>query len=198
MAAPRKPSRSCLCLTSYRSPSCHFKTWRGCASLIPRCGFPISPMSFFRFGARKIATGGSKACAKPGCRSDRHGRSRRGDRMRRREFIQLTGAAISWPIAARAQQRERVWRIGVLMLYSQDEPEGRLRAVAFRQGLGQAGWISGRNLQIDYHWGIGDDGWIRSAVAELLSTAPDVILANGGPAMRPVQQATRTVPIIFI
>jgi putative ABC transport system substrate-binding protein len=118
--------------------------------------------------------------------------------MRRREFIQLTGAAISWPIAARAQQRERVWRIGVLMLYSQADPEGRVRAVAFQQGLGQRGWISGRNLQIDYHWGIGDDGWIRSAVAELLSTAPDVILANGGPAMRPVQQATRTVPVIFI
>ena len=119
--------------------------------------------------------------------------------MKRRYFITLLGgAAAAWPLAARAQQPDRMRRVGVLMLYVENDPEGQARARAFRQGLEKLGWTAGRNLQIDYHWGVGDGDWIRSAAAELLTRAPDVILANGGAAARAVQQATRTVPAIFI
>jgi putative ABC transport system substrate-binding protein len=119
--------------------------------------------------------------------------------MKRRQFIKaLGGAAAAWPLAARAQQRERTRRVAVLMLYPQDDPEGLIRALAFRQGLEQRGWTVGRNLQVDYNWGVGDDEWIRSAATQLLKLAPDVILANGGSAIRPMQQATHTVPIVFI
>ena len=119
--------------------------------------------------------------------------------MRRREFITLLGgAAAVWPLAARAQQPDRVRRIGVLMLYAENDPAGQLRATAFRQTLERLGWAVGNNLQIDYHWGIGDAAWIRDAAAQLLQLSPDMILANGGQTVRQVQQVTRTLPIIFI
>jgi len=119
--------------------------------------------------------------------------------VRRREFIKLFGAAaVSWPLAARAQQPERKRRIGVLMLYPEKDPAGQLRATAFRQGLEKLGWVVGRNVQIDFQWGLGDADWIRSAAAQLLRLTPDVILANGDAAARTVQQSTRTVPVIFI
>ena len=118
--------------------------------------------------------------------------------MRRREFITLLGGAAAWPLAARAQQDERMRRIGVLMLYAENDPAGQVRARAFRQGIEKLGWTVGRNLQIDYHWGVGDADWIRSTVAQLLRLAPDVILANGGATIRAAQQATRTVPVIFL
>jgi putative ABC transport system substrate-binding protein len=102
-----------------------------------------------------------------------------------------------WAFAARAQQPERMRRVGVLMLYAEDDPEGQVRALAFRQGLDKLGWTVGRNLQIDFHWGTGDSDWIRSAAAQMLQATPDVILANGA-SVRPMQQATSTVPIIFI
>jgi putative tryptophan/tyrosine transport system substrate-binding protein len=119
--------------------------------------------------------------------------------MTRRQFITLLGgAAAAWPLAARAQQPERIRRIGVLMLYPENDPQGQLRATAFRQGLEKLGWAVGRNVQIDFQWGSGDVDWIRSAAAQLLRLAPDVILANGDAAARTVQQSTRTVPAIFI
>jgi putative tryptophan/tyrosine transport system substrate-binding protein len=119
--------------------------------------------------------------------------------MRRRQFISLLGAAVAaWPLAARAQQPERMRRIGVLMYYPENDPAGQLRAKAFHQGIEKLGWTVGRNLQIDYHWGVGDADWIRSSVAQLLQLAPDVILANGGAMALAAQQATRTVPIIFL
>ena len=119
--------------------------------------------------------------------------------MTRREFIRLLGgAAAVWPLAARAQQPGRIRRVGVLMLYVENDPEGQARATAFRQGLEKRGWTVGRDLQIDYHWGVGDGDWIRSAAAGLLTEAPDVILANGGAAARAVQQSTRAVPVVFI
>ena len=119
--------------------------------------------------------------------------------VRRREFITLLGgAAAAWPFAARAQQSDQVRRIGVLMLYAESDPVGQGRAAAFRQNLEKLGWTVGRNLQIVFHWGVGDADWIRSAAAELLKRAPDVILVNGGAAIRPVQQAIRTVPVIFL
>src|SRR5262249_24619517 len=95
--------------------------------------------------------------------------------MRRREFISLVGGAAAWPIAARAQQPERMRRIGVLMsTYAEDEQEGKLRFAAFIEGLRQLDWIVGRNVQIDIRWGVG--GTIRKAAAELVAAAPDVIV----------------------
>jgi putative ABC transport system substrate-binding protein len=118
--------------------------------------------------------------------------------MRRREFITLFGGAAAWPLAARAQQAERMRRVGVLMLYPDSDPEGQLRATAFRQGLEKLGWTLGRNVQIDFQWGLGDAEWIRSAAAKLMRLVPDLILANGDAATRVMQQSTRAVPIIFI
>jgi putative tryptophan/tyrosine transport system substrate-binding protein len=119
--------------------------------------------------------------------------------MRRREFIALLGgAAASWPLGGRAQQAERMRRIGVLILYPETDPEGQLRATAFRQGLERLGWVVGRNIQIDFQWGFGDANWIRSAGERLMRQAADVILANGTPAAKTMQQVSRTVPIIFI
>jgi putative tryptophan/tyrosine transport system substrate-binding protein len=118
--------------------------------------------------------------------------------MKRREFITLLGgAAVAWPLAARAQQG-RMRRIGVLMLYPENDPQGQLRATSFQQGLEKFGWSVGRNVQIDFQWGLGDPDWVRSAAAQLLRRAPDLILANGDSATRIVQQSTRTVPVIFI
>src|SRR6516225_8583305 len=99
--------------------------------------------------------------------------------MNRRAFISLLGGAAAWPLAARAQQVERMRRVGVLMLYPENDPQGQLRATAFRQGLEKLGWAVGRNVQIDFQWGLGDADWIRSAAAQLLRLAPDMILANG-------------------
>jgi putative ABC transport system substrate-binding protein len=119
--------------------------------------------------------------------------------MRRREFITLLGGAVTaWPLAARAQQGERMRRVGVLMLYVENDPQGQIRATAFRQTLESLGWTVGRNLQIDYLWGVGDSDWISVAAAQLLKRAPDVIVANGNSTVRPVQHATSTVPVIFI
>jgi putative ABC transport system substrate-binding protein len=118
--------------------------------------------------------------------------------MKRREFMILVGVAAAWPVAARAQQPDVMRRIGVLMLYPENDPEGQLRATGFRQGLQKLGWAVGRNVEIDFQWGLGDADWIRSAGAQLLRLAPDVILANGTPAARTMQQLSRTVPIIFI
>jgi ABC-type uncharacterized transport system substrate-binding protein len=119
--------------------------------------------------------------------------------MRRREFIALlVGAVAAWPLVTRAQQPERMRRIGVLMYYLENDPAGQLRARAFHQGIEKLGWTVGRNLQIDYHWGVGDADWIRSSVGQSLRRAPDVILANGGAMALAARQATRTVPVIFV
>src|SRR6478672_12804675 len=104
--------------------------------------------------------------------------------MGRREFVVLLGGAATWPLPVRAQQPERMRRIGVLMLYPENDPEGQLRATAFRQGLQKLGWVVGRNVQIDFQWGLGDADWIRSAAAQLLRLSPDLILANGDAATR--------------
>jgi putative tryptophan/tyrosine transport system substrate-binding protein len=117
--------------------------------------------------------------------------------MKRRAFISLLGgAAAAWPVAARAQQAERVRRIGVLMAVA-DDPEGQARIAAFLQGLQQLGWAEGRNLQIDTRWGAGDADRFRKYAAELVALAPDVILAAGGAVVPPLLQATRSVPIVF-
>ena len=116
---------------------------------------------------------------------------------RRRDFITLLGgAAVAWPLAGRAQQGERVRRIGVLMNLAADNPEVSVRFAAFLQGLQELGWAIGRNLRIDTRWGAGDIERYRKYAAELIALEPDVIL-SGGAATGPLQQATRKVPIVF-
>ena len=118
--------------------------------------------------------------------------------MKRREFITLLGGtAAGWPLAARAQQRERMRRIGVLMTLAADDPEGQARLTAFVQGLQELGWTDGRNVQIDYRWPAGDAERIRRYAAELVALAPDIILAGGGAVVPSLLQATRTIPIVF-
>ena len=116
--------------------------------------------------------------------------------MRRREFIAALGGAAAWPMAARAQQPERMRRIGVLMGFAADDAEGQRRIAAFQQGLQQLGWTDGRNVRIDYRWAAGNVENFRKYAAELVVLAPDVILAVGG-ALGPALRATRTVPIVF-
>jgi putative ABC transport system substrate-binding protein len=118
--------------------------------------------------------------------------------VKRRQFIKLVGgAAAGWPLAARAQQADRVRRIGVLMNLAADDPEGQRRVTAFVQGLQEWGWSVGRNAQIDYRWGASDGDRIRRYATELVALAPDIILAAGSPAVGPLLQATRSVPIVF-
>jgi putative ABC transport system substrate-binding protein len=117
--------------------------------------------------------------------------------VRRREFITLLGGGAAWPLAARAQQPERVRRIGVLIPYAADDPEGQARIAAFLQGLQQLGWTEGRNVRIDYRRSAGDADRARRYAAELVALAPDVILASGTSLVGPLLQATRTVPIVF-
>jgi putative ABC transport system substrate-binding protein len=107
------------------------------------------------------------------------------------------GAAAAWPLAARAQQPERMRRIGVLMNMAADDPTGQTRLLAFAQALAQAGWTDGRNVRIDIRWGAGDPERIRKYAAELVALAPDVILASGGTTLGPLRQVSRTVPTVF-
>jgi putative ABC transport system substrate-binding protein len=118
--------------------------------------------------------------------------------VRRRQFITLLGgAAVAWPLTARAQPRERMRRIGVLMSLAADDPEGQARLTAFVQGLQELGWTDGRNVQIDYRWPAGDAERIRRYAAELAALAPDIILAGGGAVVPSLLQATRAIPIVF-
>jgi putative ABC transport system substrate-binding protein len=119
--------------------------------------------------------------------------------MRRREFITLfSGAAITLPLAARAQQREQMRRIGVLMGYAQSDPSARSLVAAFVHSLEESGWTNGRNVSIEYRWAGGDVNLIRNFAKELVETRPDVIVANTTPVAVAVHQATRTIPIVFV
>src|SRR5215471_17043927 len=119
-------------------------------------------------------------------------------KMKRREFITLLGgAAATWPLAARAQQVQRVRRIGVLLPFTPDDPEAQARMLAFAQGLQSLGWTVGDNLRIDIRWVAAYADRNRRYAAELLALGPDVILANAGGEITAVQQATRSVPIVF-
>jgi putative ABC transport system substrate-binding protein len=119
--------------------------------------------------------------------------------MRRRDFIKvIAGSATSWPLAAHAQQGERMRRIGMLMNLASDDAEEQARVAAFHQGLQRLGWTVGRNVQIDYRWGAGNADLIRKFAAELVALAPDVILSAGSPSVAALQQTTRTVPVVFV
>jgi putative ABC transport system substrate-binding protein len=117
--------------------------------------------------------------------------------MRRREFITALGSAAAWPLAARAQQGDRVRRIGVLMAYSENDPLAKARISAFTQALADLGWTEGRNVRMDLRW-FGDDiNRIRALAQELVGLQPDIIQANGIAATAALQRLTQTIPIVF-
>ena len=118
--------------------------------------------------------------------------------MKRREFITLLGGAAAWPLAARAQQGERMRRIGVLSSLAESDLEAQSRFAAFSRALQELGWTDGSNVRIDYRWGAGDADRIRRYTGELVALAPNVILATGGPTVALLLEATRTVPIVFV
>jgi ABC-type uncharacterized transport system substrate-binding protein len=119
--------------------------------------------------------------------------------MRRRTFIGLLGgAAAAWPLAAHAQRRERVRRIGVLMHLAADDSEGQSRFAAFLQGLQEAGWAVGRNLTIDVRWAAADVELMKRAARELVALQPDLLFTSSTPAAAAMLQATRTIPVVFV
>jgi putative ABC transport system substrate-binding protein len=118
--------------------------------------------------------------------------------MRRREFLGILGGAAAWPVASKAQQAERVRRVGILNVLGADDPESQARKAVFEQTLEQLGWSVGRNLKIENRQ-VGDDtDSLRRYAAELVALAPDVILSVGSLTLAPLQQATRTIPIVFV
>src|SRR5215472_14123466 len=116
--------------------------------------------------------------------------------VKRRDFVSLLGGAAAWPLAARAQQRERMRHIGVLMTTAAGDPEGQARIAAFLQGLQQWGWTVGGNVRMDIRFAA-DNAATRKQANDLASLAPDVILANSSAAVGSLLQATGTVPIVF-
>jgi putative ABC transport system substrate-binding protein len=118
--------------------------------------------------------------------------------MKRREFISLLGGAATWPLAAHAQQPERMWRVGALSGTGGDDPASQERLSVFLQEMNKLGWTVGRNLRLEERWGAGNVEHLRKQAMELIALAPDAILASGTVAMPPLLQATRTVPIVFI
>jgi len=118
--------------------------------------------------------------------------------MKRREFMTLLGgAAVAWPLAARAQQGERMRRIGLLQGLAESDPETQARTVAFRQALEALGWTEGRNIHIDYRFAGGDPARVQAYAVELVNAAPDLIVAVSTPAAAALKQATRTIPIVL-
>jgi ABC-type uncharacterized transport system substrate-binding protein len=117
--------------------------------------------------------------------------------MRRRKFITLLGGAAAWPVAARAQQPERIRRIGVLMNARSDDADGQARVIAFVQAMQELGWTNGRNARIDIRWGGGDAERYSRYAEELVALAPGVILAPTSAVVAALQRATRAVPIVF-
>jgi putative ABC transport system substrate-binding protein len=118
--------------------------------------------------------------------------------MRRREFIAGLGSAAAWPLTARAQQADRVRRIGVLMGTSDSDLEARARLGAFRQELEKLGWAVGRNVTIDYRWAMGDADRAQTTAAELLRLAPDIMLVTPVVGLAALQRATSAIPIVFV
>jgi putative ABC transport system substrate-binding protein len=112
--------------------------------------------------------------------------------VRRREFIAGLGGAAAWPLTASAQQAQRMRRIGVLMNLAADDPESVARIAAFAQGLAELGWTIGRNVQVEIRWAVGDPERYRRYAKELVALAPDVVVAQGSNAVRPLMQETRT------
>src|SRR6516225_867469 len=117
--------------------------------------------------------------------------------MNRREIIAGLGSAAAWPVAARAQQGDRVRRIGVLMVFNETDPEGKLRYSAFTQALAGLGWTDSRNVRTDLRWAGGDTNRIPALAQELVGLRPDIILSGSTPATIALQRETPTIPIVF-
>src|SRR5262245_44706051 len=117
--------------------------------------------------------------------------------MRRREFIALIGGAVAWPLAARAQQPDRLRRVGVLMSYAESDKEGQAFVAEFRKGLQKLEWAEGRNIRFDYRWAALDAESRQRFAKELTALQPDLILAHNTPITAALLQQTRTIPIIF-
>ena len=118
--------------------------------------------------------------------------------LKRRQFITLLGGAAALPLAATAQQLERVRQVGFLTGVAADDPDSQANLAAFRQGLQQLGWTDGRNVRIDARWGAGNPDTIRRNAAELVGLGPDVIFVSSETGLAPLLQLTRTVPIVFV
>jgi putative ABC transport system substrate-binding protein len=120
--------------------------------------------------------------------------------MKRREFITLLGgAAATWPLAAHAQQPDRMRRIGVLMAHAESDPEFQAYVAAFREGLQNLGWVEGRNFRLDFRWGALDDAELRKRAAiELIALKPDLIVTQNTPPTATMLQQTRTIPVVFV
>jgi putative tryptophan/tyrosine transport system substrate-binding protein len=118
--------------------------------------------------------------------------------MQRREFTMLLGGAVvAWPLTARAQQGERMRRVGVLMAYAESDSEAQSFVAALRAALGKLGWTEGRNIRIDYRWATPDLQLIQQSAKELIELQPDLIVSSGSPTTAALLQQTRTIPIIF-
>src|SRR6516225_1851939 len=117
--------------------------------------------------------------------------------MNRRAFMVALGGAAAWPLAAGAQQGDRVRRIGVLMPFDENDPEGKRRVSAFTQAIAGLGWTVGRNVRVDIRWGGGDTNRIRASAQELVGLQPDIILVSSTAATAALQRETRTIPIVF-
>jgi len=117
--------------------------------------------------------------------------------MKRREFITLICGAAVWPLAAHGQQKEHVRRIGFVLGIAENDPEGHARITAFRQGLEALGWTEARNIRVDYRFAGGDPERVRAYVAELVASAPDLIVGHSTPVVAALKQATSTIPIVF-
>ena len=118
--------------------------------------------------------------------------------MRRREFLGILGCALTWPVALKAQSTERVRVVGILNILGPDDPEGQARNIVFEQALQQFGWVVGRDLKIETRQVGSDLDRARGHAAELVALAPDVIVSMGTASIVPLQQATRTIPIVFM
>jgi putative tryptophan/tyrosine transport system substrate-binding protein len=118
--------------------------------------------------------------------------------MRRREFIGLLGGAATWPLAARAQQGQRVRRVGMLMGFAETDPQSPLRIRAFRETLEKAGWIEGRNLQLDYCWAAGKTELMAACAKQLIGANPDAVVAESTPATAALKQESPTTPVVFM
>jgi putative ABC transport system substrate-binding protein len=118
--------------------------------------------------------------------------------MRRREFIAFVGStAVAWPLEARAQQADRIPRVGVLLGIGENDPEAKTRVKAFQQGLRDLGWFESQNIRIDYHFAAGNPDLINKYVAELVTLAPDVIVGNSTPVLAALRHSTSSIPIVF-
>jgi putative tryptophan/tyrosine transport system substrate-binding protein len=118
--------------------------------------------------------------------------------MRRREFVIMLGGAAAWPLNGRAEQPERMRRIGVLMLWAENDPLAQTSMTVFAQALGRFGWVAGKNIRIDYRFAAGDPALFKTYAAELVGLMPDVILASTTPGIAALRNETRTIPIVFV